>query len=58
MAARPLIEIQHVSKSFDQGESFVVHDVSLDVPAGSLVALLGATGSGKTTLVKMINRLI
>jgi ATP-binding cassette subfamily B protein len=35
----------------------VIDDVSLDVPAGSTVALVGATGSGKTSLVSLISRL-
>ncbi|HUA73740.1 MAG TPA: ABC transporter ATP-binding protein [Solirubrobacteraceae bacterium] len=35
----------------------VLSDVSLDVPAGSTVALVGGTGSGKTSLVSLISRL-
>ena len=35
----------------------VLHDVDLDVPAGTTVALVGATGSGKTTLVQLLPRL-
>jgi ATP-binding cassette subfamily B protein len=35
----------------------VLHDVNLDVPAGRTVALVGATGSGKTSLVALISRL-
>ena len=34
-----------------------LHDVSLEVAAGTTVALVGATGSGKTTLVQLIPRL-
>src|SRR6185503_3764728 len=34
-----------------------LRDVSLDVPAGTTVALVGATGSGKTTLVQLLPRL-
>ncbi len=35
----------------------VLHDVDLDVPAGHTVAIVGATGSGKTSLVSLISRL-
>ncbi|HEX4562877.1 MAG TPA: ABC transporter ATP-binding protein [Solirubrobacteraceae bacterium] len=35
----------------------VLHDIDLDVPAGTTVALVGATGSGKTSLVALISRL-
>jgi ABC-type multidrug transport system fused ATPase/permease subunit len=39
------------------GRRAVLHDVDLDVPAGRTVALVGATGSGKTSLVALISRL-
>jgi ATP-binding cassette, subfamily B, bacterial len=39
-----------------QGRS-VLHDITLDVPAGRTIALVGATGSGKTSLVSLISRL-
>jgi len=35
----------------------VLHDVDLDIPAGRTVAIVGATGSGKTSLVSLISRL-
>ena len=35
----------------------MLHDVDLDVPAGRTIALVGATGSGKTSLVSLISRL-
>jgi osmoprotectant transport system ATP-binding protein len=47
-----------VSKSFDGGQRYSVRDVSLCVPEGKLLVLLGGSGSGKTTTLKMINRLI
>ena len=45
-------------KSFDGGQNFALRDVSLAVEAKSFVALVGASGSGKTTALKLINRLI
>ena len=58
MTAAPAIELDGVRKSFDGGRSFAVRDVSLGVEAGALVALVGGSGSGKTTTLKIVNRLI
>jgi osmoprotectant transport system ATP-binding protein len=52
-----MIVLEGVGKSYD-GEHFVVRDVSFRVPRGQLLILLGGSGSGKTTTLKMINRLI
>lgn len=46
-----------VSKRYDGGVT-AVDSVSLEIAAGSFVALVGSSGSGKSTLLKMINRLI
>ncbi len=58
MTNSALIEIDNVCKSFDGGKTFAVHDASIAIDAGSFVAVVGASGSGKTTTLKFINRLV
>jgi osmoprotectant transport system ATP-binding protein len=53
-----MIVLDRVSKSYDGGVTRTVQDVSLRVPPGKLLVLLGRAGCGKTTTLKMINRLI
>jgi ATP-binding cassette, subfamily B, bacterial len=54
-AVRGEITFDRVSFSYD-GDRRVLDDVSLNVPPGSTVALVGPTGAGKTTLVSLISR--
>lgn len=58
MTSGPLIELVNVGKSFDGGHSYALCDVSLRIETGGLIALVGTSGSGKTTAMKMINRLL
>ncbi len=51
-----MIELQNVTKRY--GETVAVDGVSLSVTEGELLVLLGDSGSGKTTTLKMVNRLI
>jgi putrescine transport system ATP-binding protein len=51
-SARPYVEIERISKSF--GEFKAVNDVSLKIYKGEIFCLLGASGCGKTTLLRML----
>jgi ATP-binding cassette subfamily B protein len=50
-------EIEFRNLNFSYGETPVLHDVSLRIPARSSLAIVGPTGSGKSTLVNLITRL-
>jgi ATP-binding cassette, subfamily B, multidrug efflux pump len=49
------IEFRNLNFGYDEKE--VLHDISLTIPAGKTVAILGHTGSGKTSLISLIPRL-
>jgi ATP-binding cassette, subfamily B, bacterial len=51
------VEFRDVTLEYEGAGRAALRDVDLDVPAGTTVALVGATGSGKTTLVQLIPRL-
>jgi osmoprotectant transport system ATP-binding protein len=51
-----MIEFEHVSKVFDGVKA--VDDLTLSIPKGAFCALIGSSGSGKSTSLRMINRLI
>jgi len=53
-----MIDLRSVSKSFDGGRTHAIIDVSLTIPDGAFIALVGGSGSGKTTTLKTINGLI
>ena len=55
-----MIELDHVTKAFGDGaeRTVAVDDLTLSIAEGEVVALVGSSGSGKTTTLRMINRLI
>lgn len=53
-----VIELTDVSKSFDGGRTHAVRRLGLTIREGETVVLLGSSGCGKTTTLKMINRLV
>lgn len=54
----PAVEFQNVTKCFGGAASPALDHVSLVIDPGELVCVLGTSGGGKTTLIKLINRLL
>ena len=52
--ARPLLEVEHLRKTYPHAETAAVQRVSLALGEGELLALLGPSGCGKTTTLRMI----
>src|ERR1700736_1046306 len=51
------IRLEHVSFAYPGTDRLVLDDVNLEVPAGTVVAIVGENGAGKTTLVKLLAKL-
>jgi ATP-binding cassette subfamily B protein len=51
------IRLESVTFTYPGQDEPVLHDVDLDLPAGSTVAIVGENGAGKTTLVKLLTRM-
>lgn len=51
-----IIKCNHLYKTFDNKE--ILRDVNLSIPKGKIIGLLGKNGTGKTTLIKLINDLL
>ena len=49
------VEIDHVSFGYDPGR-IILHDLSLNAPSGRLIAIVGPTGAGKTTIINLLMR--
>jgi ATP-binding cassette subfamily B protein len=51
------VHFEHVSFRYPGTDRLVLDDVTLDLPAGAVVAIVGENGAGKTTLVKLVCRM-
>ena len=55
------IELKNVTYTYSQGTSYEIHalkNISLDIPDGQFIGVIGHTGSGKSTLIQHLNALI
>ncbi|MBD9103769.1 MAG: ABC transporter ATP-binding protein, partial [Collinsella aerofaciens] len=57
VAPVPALSLSHASFSFGAGAANAVNDVTLELPLGRTLGIIGGTGSGKSTLVSLIPRL-
>lgn len=57
VAPVPALSLSHASFSFGTGAANAVNDVTLELPLGKTLGIIGGTGSGKSTLVSLIPRL-
>lgn len=53
--AGPVLSVRHLEKSF--GETEVLNDISFDVKRGECLVVLGSSGSGKSTMLRCLNKL-
>jgi len=56
-ALRKGIRVEHVSFAYPGTSRVVLDDVSVNLPAGTVVAIVGENGAGKTTLVKLLSKM-
>ena len=52
----PLVYLDHVQKVY--GKHIALYDVSVNIQPGRIIGLLGPNGSGKTTIIKLVNGLL
>jgi osmoprotectant transport system ATP-binding protein len=52
------VSFEHITKRFQNAAANAVDDLSLSIEAGEFITIVGTSGCGKTTLLKMINRLV
>lgn len=54
---KPIVEFRHVNKAYSNGKQ-ALSDISLNIYPGEFVCLIGTSGAGKTTTMRMINRML
>jgi ATP-binding cassette subfamily B protein len=51
------IQLDHVTFAYPGTSRVVLHDVSVNLPSGTVVAIVGENGAGKTTLIKLLSKM-
>ena len=54
LGAAPAITLDHLTFAYDEGETPVIDRISVDIPAGGFIAIVGPSGAGKTTLFRLM----
>jgi spermidine/putrescine transport system ATP-binding protein len=54
LTTNPIIAFKHVSKSFEDNGQLILRDINFELEAGKFYTLLGASGSGKSTILNII----
>lgn len=49
------IEVKNYSKSFDNGKTYAIKDLSINIKQGEFIAIIGLSGAGKSTFLRAIN---
>ena len=52
-----MVEVQNLSKSFDGGKSYILRDINFKAAKNDVIAVLGPSGTGKSTLLRCLNYL-
>ena len=55
---RKILEISDLSYSYDSGKTYAIEHIDLDVYAGEILAIVGKSGCGKTTLISHLNGIV
>ena len=56
ISGNDVLTVRHLSKSF--GSQVLFHDIDMDIKRGERVAIIGNNGTGKTTILKILNQLV
>jgi len=57
LEAKPMLEIDNMSFSYDNGKTDTIKNVTLDIPEKKVTAFIGPSGCGKSTLLRCFNRM-